>query len=166
MSDRRCQACTVPIPVGAECPVHTHSHSNSCSLVLRRSTVNSTNQALYSSHFGTWSLNTALTLCSCFRDEQHRERDYLLERRDLAVDFIFCLVLVEVLKQVSASVPQSQILPGLCAFVFPVLEGGCYLRFWPTQLSRSFNLIAHLSAAQGVPALSLFFLPSHDAQSC
>lgn len=33
-------------------------------------------------------------------DEQHRERDYLLERRDLAVDFIFCLVLVEVLKQI------------------------------------------------------------------
>lgn len=32
-------------------------------------------------------------------DEQQRERDYLLERRDLAVDFIFCLVLVEVLKQ-------------------------------------------------------------------
>ncbi|GAB1289726.1 FRY-like transcription coactivator [Apodemus speciosus] len=33
-------------------------------------------------------------------DEQPRERDYLLERRDLAVDFIFCLVLVEVLKQI------------------------------------------------------------------
>lgn len=36
-----------------------------------------------------------------FRDDQQRERDYLLERRDLAVDFIFCLVLIEVLKQVS-----------------------------------------------------------------
>lgn len=35
-----------------------------------------------------------------FRDDQQRERDYLLERRDLAVDFIFCLVLIEVLKQV------------------------------------------------------------------
>uniref|UniRef100_A0A8C8SL13 FRY like transcription coactivator n=1 Tax=Pelusios castaneus TaxID=367368 RepID=A0A8C8SL13_9SAUR len=33
-------------------------------------------------------------------DEQQRERDYLLERRDLAVDFIFCLVLVEILKQI------------------------------------------------------------------
>ncbi|XP_069487793.1 protein furry homolog-like isoform X2 [Ambystoma mexicanum] len=33
-------------------------------------------------------------------DEQQRERDYLLERRDLAVDFIFCLVSVEVLKQI------------------------------------------------------------------
>ncbi|KAK2513685.1 hypothetical protein Q9233_015361 [Columba guinea] len=32
-------------------------------------------------------------------DDQQRERDYLLERRDLAVDFIFCLVLIEVLKQ-------------------------------------------------------------------
>lgn len=35
------------------------------------------------------------------RDEQHRDKDYLLERRDLAIDFIFCLVSVEVLKQVS-----------------------------------------------------------------
>ncbi|MGH0127200.1 UNVERIFIED_CONTAM: hypothetical protein FKN15_051317 [Acipenser sinensis] len=34
-------------------------------------------------------------------DEQHRDKDYLLERRDLAIDFMFCLVLVEVLKQVS-----------------------------------------------------------------
>lgn len=34
------------------------------------------------------------------RDEQHRDKDYLLERRDLAIDFIFCLVSVEVLKQV------------------------------------------------------------------
>ncbi|XP_051783589.1 protein furry homolog-like isoform X2 [Erpetoichthys calabaricus] len=33
-------------------------------------------------------------------DEQHRDKDYLLERRDLAIDFIFCLVLVEVLKQI------------------------------------------------------------------
>ncbi|CAG14358.1 unnamed protein product, partial [Tetraodon nigroviridis] len=32
-------------------------------------------------------------------DEQHRDKDYLLERRDLAIDFIFCLVSVEVLKQ-------------------------------------------------------------------
>lgn len=37
---------------------------------------------------------------SFFRDEQHRDKDYLLERRDLAIDFIFCLVSVEVLKQV------------------------------------------------------------------
>ncbi|XP_071201896.1 protein furry homolog-like isoform X4 [Salvelinus alpinus] len=33
-------------------------------------------------------------------DEQHRDKDYLLERRDLAIDFIFCLVTVEVLKQI------------------------------------------------------------------
>lgn len=32
-------------------------------------------------------------------DEQ--QKDYLLERRDLAIDFIFSLVLIEVLKQVS-----------------------------------------------------------------
>lgn len=42
----------------------------------------------------------AVFLISYFRDDQQRERDYLLERRDLAVDFIFCLVLIEVLKQV------------------------------------------------------------------
>ncbi|XP_053709672.1 protein furry homolog-like isoform X3 [Synchiropus splendidus] len=33
-------------------------------------------------------------------DEQHRDKDYLQERRDLAIDFIFCLVSVEVLKQI------------------------------------------------------------------
>ncbi|XP_068448808.1 protein furry homolog-like isoform X4 [Clinocottus analis] len=33
-------------------------------------------------------------------DEQHRDKDYLLERRDLSIDFIFCLVSVEVLKQI------------------------------------------------------------------
>lgn len=42
------------------------------------------------------------------RDEQHRDKDYLLERRDLAIDFMFCLVLVEVLKQVRClAVPES-----------------------------------------------------------
>lgn len=35
----------------------------------------------------------------CRSDEQ--QKDYLLERRDLAIDFIFSLVLIEVLKQVS-----------------------------------------------------------------
>lgn len=34
-------------------------------------------------------------------DEQ--QKDYLLERRDLAIDFIFSLVLIEVLKQVTSS---------------------------------------------------------------
>lgn len=38
----------------------------------------------------------------CNSDEQ--QRDYLLERRDLAIDFIFALVLIEVLKQVRSSV--------------------------------------------------------------
>ncbi|XP_029283852.1 protein furry homolog-like isoform X3 [Cottoperca gobio] len=33
-------------------------------------------------------------------DELHRDKDFLLERRDLAIDFIFCLVSVEVLKQI------------------------------------------------------------------
>jgi len=33
-----------------------------------------------------------------FSDEQ--QKDYLMERRDLAIDFIFSLVLIEVLKQV------------------------------------------------------------------
>lgn len=34
-------------------------------------------------------------------DEQ--QKDYLLERRDLAIDFIFSLVLIEVLKQVTSN---------------------------------------------------------------
>lgn len=41
------------------------------------------------------------TECEYFKfysDEQ--QRDYLMERRDLAIDFIFSLVLIEVLKQV------------------------------------------------------------------
>lgn len=42
---------------------------------------------------------SALTVC--FSDEQ--QKDYLLERRDLAIDFMFSLVLIEVLKQVSLS---------------------------------------------------------------
>ncbi|MGH0138660.1 UNVERIFIED_CONTAM: hypothetical protein FKN15_031916 [Acipenser sinensis] len=42
---------------------------------------------------GTWAAVLS-------RDEQHRDKDYLLERRDLAIDFMFCLVLVEVLKQI------------------------------------------------------------------
>ncbi|XP_077574079.1 protein furry homolog-like isoform X2 [Stigmatopora nigra] len=33
-------------------------------------------------------------------DEQHRDKDYLVERRDLAIDFMFCLVSVEVLKRI------------------------------------------------------------------
>lgn len=46
-------------------------------------------------------------VCGC-SDEQHRDKDYLLERRDLAIDFIFCLVSVEVLKQVSILHPNLQ----------------------------------------------------------
>lgn len=41
-----------------------------------------------------------------FSDEQ--QKDYLLERRDLAIDFIFSLVLIEVLKQVGHSEMCSQ----------------------------------------------------------
>lgn len=51
--------------------------------------------------FSVWCM-IRVFLISYFRDDQQRERDYLLERRDLAVDFIFCLVLIEVLKQVSS----------------------------------------------------------------
>lgn len=47
-------------------------------------------------------LDWLLSFLSCNSDEQ--QRDYLLERRDLAIDFIFSLVLIEVLKQVSSSV--------------------------------------------------------------
>lgn len=37
----------------------------------------------------------------CFGLSDEQQKDYLLERRDLAIDFIFSLVLIEVLKQVS-----------------------------------------------------------------
>lgn len=43
--------------------------------------------------------STLLFLSLSNSDEQ--QRDYLLERRDLAIDFIFSLALIEVLKQVT-----------------------------------------------------------------
>lgn len=42
-----------------------------------------------------------VTLVLCLSNSDEQQRDYLLERRDLAVDFIFSLVLIEVLKQVT-----------------------------------------------------------------
>ena len=82
------------------------------------------------------SFHNAILICSsCFRDEQQRERDYLLERRDLAVDFIFCLVLVEVLKQVSSSISAvcisyfSLIFFHVSATWFRVL----HVEFWLTE---------------------------------
>lgn len=73
-------------------------------------------------------LNAILTWGSCFRDEQQRERDYLLERRDLAVDFIFCLVLVEVLKQVRSSFVCSVCVSySYFAFTFHLPYLGCYV---------------------------------------
>lgn len=53
-------------------------------------------------------------LCICLSDEQ--QKDYLLERRDLAIDFIFSLVLIEVLKQVSL------MLQWLCTLLVGVLK--------------------------------------------
>lgn len=50
----------------------------------------------------TLSMFSVCISCEYFKfysDEQ--QRDYLMERRDLAIDFIFSLVLIEVLKQVS-----------------------------------------------------------------
>lgn len=43
---------------------------------------------------------TTVTLLSSLSNSDEQQRDYLLERRDLAIDFIFSLVLIEVLKQV------------------------------------------------------------------
>lgn len=63
-----------------------------------------------------------LHLCVC-SDEQHRDKDYLLERRDLAIDFIFCLVSVEVLKQVSFLHPDLHVFK----FYFPVKLQRSYL---------------------------------------
>lgn len=42
-----------------------------------------------------------LLLLFSFSNSDEQQRDYLLERRDLAIDFIFSLVLIEVLKQVT-----------------------------------------------------------------
>lgn len=41
-----------------------------------------------------------LMLLFLLSNSDEQQRDYLLERRDLAIDFIFSLVLIEVLKQV------------------------------------------------------------------
>ncbi len=41
-------------------------------------------------------------------DVSKREKDYLVERQELAIDFIFCLVLIEVLTKLSVHpVPES-----------------------------------------------------------
>lgn len=132
-------------------PAHTHSYA----LELRRNAANGSSQPLWSSPFGTWSLNAVLVLGSCFRDEQHRERDYLLERRDLAVDFIFCLVLVEVLKQVSRCLCISKARISHC---LPRLHGShspfrMLSQFLAHAVTRSFNLIPCLSIAWGLLAL-------------
>lgn len=63
--------------------------------------------ASWTIHLYTVGIHCCFCVCS---DEQHRDKDYLLERRDLAIDFIFCLVSVEVLKQVSFLHPDSQLL--------------------------------------------------------
>lgn len=88
-------------------------------------------------YFKIYILNAVLTWASCFRDDQQRERDYLLERRDLAVDFIFCLVLVEVLKQVSAVISAKLLFLQslfflLCFHISVTLLRMYCLKFWPT----------------------------------
>lgn len=57
-----------------------------------------------------------LFLHFCLSDEQ--QKDYLLERRDLAIDFIFSLVLIEVLKQVSLSLQRD---PSFCTMLILLL---------------------------------------------
>ncbi|XP_078684764.1 protein furry homolog-like isoform X1 [Branchiostoma floridae x Branchiostoma belcheri] len=45
-----------------------------------------------------------------YGSSREKDKDYLYERRDLAVDFIFCLVLIEVLKQSHIHpIPDSQV---------------------------------------------------------
>lgn len=88
-------------------------------------------------YFKIYIRNAVLTWASCFRDDQQRERDYLLERRDLAVDFIFCLVLVEVLKQVSTVISAKLFFLQSLFFLFCLdvsvtLFRKYYLTFWPT----------------------------------
>uniref|UniRef100_A0A8C2Z7V6 FRY microtubule binding protein n=1 Tax=Cyclopterus lumpus TaxID=8103 RepID=A0A8C2Z7V6_CYCLU len=57
-------------------------------------------------------------------DEQ--QKDYLLERRDLAIDFIFSLVLIEVLKQVSLNLHCEQPV----VLVFISINGLLLFKLW------------------------------------
>lgn len=50
------------------------------------------------------------------RTSDEQQKDYLLERRDLAIDFIFSLVLIEVLKQVTWLNCCTQKLLSLCHY--------------------------------------------------
>lgn len=53
-------------------------------------------------------------VCSVRRSDE-QQKDYLLERRDLAIDFIFSLVLIEVLKQVSLHhAAENAVHTGIC----------------------------------------------------
>lgn len=64
----------------------------------------------YIEHYGSFKILTKVTFSFLkftlflFLNSDEQQRDYLLERRDLAIDFIFSLVLIEVLKQVRSSV--------------------------------------------------------------
>lgn len=105
-------------------------------------------------------------------DEQHRDKDYLLERRDLAIDFIFCLVSVEVLKQVSALHPDLHVFK----FCFPVkLQRSCLSNATRWERTREMlcmfldqydvTLYHFLSLQQAVRVISghwgVFFLIGH-----
>lgn len=70
---------------------------SACNNVSPEEDVKKTNKQWWSSH--VLYKPVALVLFLSNSDEQ--QRDYLLERRDLAIDFIFSLVLIEVLKQVT-----------------------------------------------------------------
>ena len=75
--------------------IHTQAKTGGPTYRINTVTVNVTN-----------NVSVSLFLFVCLSDEQ--QKDYLLERRDLAIDFIFSLVLIEVLKQVSLSLQCNQ----------------------------------------------------------
>lgn len=100
----------------------------------------------------SFEMNYSLSLFSFLlcRDEQHRDKDYLLERRDLAIDFIFCLVSVEVLKQVSYLTLRFHMLfySDYKKFLPVGLLGSCdywIFTYWRGHAEHLFDLLLTLS---------------------
>lgn len=52
-------------------------------------------------YFVPWHCSWRIILIHSTENVERSEADTLQERRDLAVEFIFCLVLIEVLRQLS-----------------------------------------------------------------
>lgn len=68
-------------------------------------------------------------MCPSLSLSDEQQKDYLLERRDLAIDFIFSLVLIEVLKQVSV--------PAACLTSEPEKSLNCMLTTGNRQILKA-----------------------------